>query len=370
MEDFTMKKVMLVVLFALLAMSFAMAQGKGTGNDGAFIPSTDVLGAHNNGGRGCAGCHAPHSGGRGSGGQTVVGSVASAGGNEGDVNLWGTDVSLITSETLYFGNVTTSHLTGGQVSGKGAYVVNFGGQTQWVTGVSPLVSGVASCLSCHDGQVSKGAMMMNQSYEQQALLLPNGAGFGAYKGALYGTVAIPTLLGSDGGTMGDYTNDHPVGPFANIIAVAGNTIAPSGGINYSVSGTTINWSAPTAQYATFVANYGAPAVASLVVDATNQVPYVVCTTCHNQHQMNVFQQHSVPQYGSNAGNLAAANPYDIIAGNADWATFPTYFFVNSPYNPGAAWTPTAAPSTTQFCRQCHFGNANESYGVTAVGTAF
>ena len=26
----------------------------------------------------------------------------------------------------------------------------------------------------------------------------------------------------------------------------------------------------------------------LVVDTTNQVPYVVCTTCHNQHQMNVY----------------------------------------------------------------------------------
>jgi len=61
-----MKRIMLVVLFALLAVAMASAQ--------AFIPSTDVLGAHNNGGRGCAGCHAPHSGGRGNGGDLVAGS--------------------------------------------------------------------------------------------------------------------------------------------------------------------------------------------------------------------------------------------------------------------------------------------------------
>ena len=50
-----MKKVMLVMLFALLAVAVASAQ--------TFVPTNDVLGAHNNGGRGCAACHAPHSGG-------------------------------------------------------------------------------------------------------------------------------------------------------------------------------------------------------------------------------------------------------------------------------------------------------------------
>jgi len=53
--------------------------------------------------------------------------------------------------------------------------------------VLPAISGIASCLSCHDGNVSKGAMMMNQSYEQQAGLLPNGNGKYAVAGALYGT---------------------------------------------------------------------------------------------------------------------------------------------------------------------------------------
>ena len=87
-----MKKVMLVVLFALLAVAMASAQ--------TFVPTTDMLGAHNNGGRGCAACHAPHSGGRGNGGDLVASSgVSSLGGNEGDYHLWGQDVSLITQET-------------------------------------------------------------------------------------------------------------------------------------------------------------------------------------------------------------------------------------------------------------------------------
>ena len=54
-----MKKAMLVVMFVLAVGGLVMAQN-------ATSP-TDVLGAHNNGGRGCAGCHTPHSGAHGSG---------------------------------------------------------------------------------------------------------------------------------------------------------------------------------------------------------------------------------------------------------------------------------------------------------------
>ena len=36
----------------------------------------DVLGAHNNGGRGCAGCHAPHSGAAGGGGNAATNAAA------------------------------------------------------------------------------------------------------------------------------------------------------------------------------------------------------------------------------------------------------------------------------------------------------
>ena len=326
-----MKKVMLAVLFALLAMSVAMAQ--------TFTPGTDTLGAHNDGGRGCAGCHAPHSGGRGSGGD-LVGSGVSAGGVEGDHALWGTDVSIITATGLATGD-------------NGGFAVAFGGAQQFTATSSPLVSGIAVCLSCHDGNVSAGAMMLNQSYEQAAGLLPNGAGFGATKGALYGTTAIPTLLGQDGSGAGDYNNDHPIGTAATITAVASSAGA---NLTYTVAAgsNTVTWTT-AGNYASFVSKYGMPAVGSAKVDAVNRVPYVVCTTCHNQHIMNVYK--------SGTGTK-------VIAGNPSGSTFATYFFINGPYNPGASWTPTTAPSTTQFCRQCHFSHANEYYGVTAVGTAF
>jgi hypothetical protein len=262
----------------------------------------------------------------------------------GDYHLWGQDVSLITQETLQFG--------GGFTSANG-FTVNFGGGQQWNSSSTPVISGIAVCLSCHDGNVSKGAMMMNQSYEQAWGLLPNGGSQHATTGALYGTTPIPTLLGNDGGTAGDYLNDHPVGPSASVSSLGYPKSLSAFGLNYTVSGTKITWTT-SGQYATFVTNYGAPAVNGMVVDATNQVPYVVCTTCHNQHQMNVY---------------AAGKGLAAIQG-ATTGTYATYFFVNAPYNPGAAWSPTAAPSTTQFCRQCHFGEANEAYGITAVTTAF
>jgi hypothetical protein len=332
-----MKKIMLTVLFALLAMSVAMAQN--------FIPTTDTLGAHNDGGRGCAGCHAPHSGGRGAGGDVISGSGAAAAGAgvaEGDKALWGQDLYPITAQVLGFGD-------------SGSFSVNFGGVQELTSTSSPLISGIAVCLSCHDGNVSEGAMMTGKSYEQAAGVLPIG-GVSAYNSGnpLYGTADIPTLLGNDGGTAGDYSNDHPVGPSATITGVAS---AAGANLTYTLSsngtGNSITWTT-AGNYATFVSNYGMPAVASAVVDGTNRTPYVVCTTCHNQHIMNVYKS------GSKAS----------IAGYPSGSTFATYFFINGPYNPGAAWGPTAAPSTTQFCRQCHFNHSNEYYGVTTVTTAF
>lgn len=326
-----MKKVMLVLLFAVLAVGLATAQF-------TWLPTTDTLGGHNNGGRGCAGCHAPHSGGRGSGGN-IVGSGVSTGGTEGDQALWGTDVSIITALTLGTGD-------------GGKFTVNFGGAQQYSSSSTPLISGIALCLSCHDGNVSEGAMMMGASYEQQAGVLPNGAGLGTKHGPLYGNVPIPTLLGQDGGTAGDYANDHPIGPMANIGAVG--SAALGNGLHYAVNGTKTTWTVDTgSQYAQFVDNYGMPTVKALAVDATNQVPYVTCTTCHNQHIMNVYRiSSSTPIAKQTSGTVA------------------TYFFVKGPYNPGAPWTPTLAPSTTQFCRQCHFSHANENYGIAGVGTAF
>jgi hypothetical protein len=55
-------------------------------------------------------------------------------------------------------------------------------------------------------------------------------------------------------------------------------------------------------------------------------------------------------------------------------TYPTYFFVAAPYNPGAPVTnPNTASSATQFCRQCHFtgaGGSNEGSKIYNVTTQF
>ena len=55
----------------LVFTTIAMAQNPAHSNPvGGVrrIQGIDKLGAHQNGGRGCVGCHAPHSGGRGNGG--------------------------------------------------------------------------------------------------------------------------------------------------------------------------------------------------------------------------------------------------------------------------------------------------------------
>ena len=68
-----MKRVMLVVMLVFAFAGFMMAQN--------WSSTVDVLGAHNNQGRGCAGCHAPHSGsfGSGHGGGSDAGSYAGGG---------------------------------------------------------------------------------------------------------------------------------------------------------------------------------------------------------------------------------------------------------------------------------------------------
>ena len=68
-----MKKLLVLAVLVFLVTGLALAQTI-TGNT-SYVPTTDVMGAHENGGRGCAGCHAPHSGGRGSGGVTVADSL-------------------------------------------------------------------------------------------------------------------------------------------------------------------------------------------------------------------------------------------------------------------------------------------------------
>lgn len=289
-----MKKLALVLMVLGLA-GFAMAQ---TGT-----VSTDVLGAHLNYGRGCAGCHAPHSGARGNGNITTDGT-------SGDVALWGQDVANLVGKTIVTGQFDFGETFSETLPALGVRV-------------SPDALGVTACLSCHDGNYAVGAMMKNNVFET----VPS----------TYASNTIPTELGNDGNTAkGDYLNDHPVGSNA-VIGCGGPynwdcTISATGKIQYG----------PLMQ--TFVNNYGffvTPA-------AINNQPAVLCTTCHNQHVMNIVAV-------TNDGGVTTGLP----SGN-----YLTAFFIKAPYNINN--TNPGGNQTAQFCRQCHGGEANEKNGSTAA----
>ncbi len=303
-----MKKAMLVVLMVFAFAGFMMAQN--------WSSTVDVLGAHQNQGRGCAGCHAPHSGsfGSGHGGAADAGSYA----------LWGQDASPLYGKTIAFGD-------------SGQYVEVL--PSTIATG-SQEVGGILLCLSCHDGNLTQSNMMQNWSYEQQIGLLTN---------TTYGSKPIPTLFFNDWSTSGNYTNDHPVGLNA--------TIRAGNGLVWANNTFTVT---PGSPYAQFVANYGYPALAPgkwsnpWGINGAGQA-YVLCTTCHNQHVMTVY----------------ASSKASPIVGNTT-GYYATYFFVNGPYNPNLQGKLTAgqAASTTQFCRQCHFGEANEANNTMNIPTVF
>ena len=111
------------------------------------------------------------------------------------------------------------------------------------------------------------------------------------------------------------------------------------------------------QYAQFVANYGYPAFApgkwgpQYGINAAGK-PYVACTTCHNQHVMTVYTS-STPSRSWEHGGF-----------------FTTFFFMNGPYNPNSDLSNANAPSTTPFCRQCHFAEANEANNTNGITTVF
>jgi hypothetical protein len=292
-----MKHILLPLIF-LASASFAAAQ--------IVTPSTDVLGAHLNYGRGCAACHAPHSGAYGNGIARTADSTS------GNVALWGEDVASLYGKTIITG----------QMDNGASYTEVLPTST---TAATPDVGGVLMCLSCHDGNYAQGAMMKNKVFET----LPS----------TYGTANnIPTLLGNDGTTTGNYLNDHPVGLNA--------AMSCTGPYNWdcSISATgTVSMNGPNSSR--FQTNYGffvSPGV-------YNNTPVVLCTTCHNQHVMNVV-------------NITAKSKSGLPAGS-----YATMFFLRGPYNP--ADTNTATNQTAQFCRQCHGGEANESNGSTA-GTIF
>jgi len=341
-----MQKVILIILCVAVLVGISAAQA-GTnptytvapGGTTGGIHNIDKLGAHQNGGRGCTGCHAPHSGGQGGGGNAATGAAAFADGASGNDALWGQDLTPLYGKLLAMGD-----------NGKYVEVLPTS-----LTTSQPEIEGIMMCLSCHDGQVAKGGMMTGYSYEQAKGLLPAN---------LYGPRPIPTLLGNDGSTPGNYNNDHPVGQNATLGAAG---VATHFTVTNGVYAVNAAADTATSSYTQFVANYGAPTFFSRTppvlptgfVSGTPTNAYLVCTTCHTPHTM----------YTSTASST------NKIAGLTA-GTFPTYFFIAAPYNPGSLSVTndgTKASSATQFCRQCHFsgaGGANESVGIFNVQTAF
>ena len=185
-------------------------------------------------------------------------------------------------------------------------------------------------------------MMTGKSYEQAIGLLTN---------TTYGSQPIPTLLGNDGTTAGNYTNDHPVGVNATI-----STTQP--GLVWSGTAFSVT---PGSQYAQFVANYGWPALAP----GKYSNPYGV-----NSAGKPYVALHHLPQPARN-DRLHFNRVASPIQGDGGGKFYATYFFVNGPYNPNLqTYAQTSAPSTTEFCRQCHFGEANEANNTNNIKAQF
>ena len=264
-------------------------------------PTTDVLGAHLNYGRGCAACHSPHSGASGNGKARTLDSMSAR-----NPILWGEDVT-----SLYGKTITT---------GGGKYVEVLPSS---LSADTPDVSGMLTCLSCHDGNFAPSAMMKNKVYEP----LPSTYGSRS---------SVPTLIGTSGAIAGTYLNAHPMGLTATI------NCGGSGWDCVNINGAVVMRGTASSR---FVSSYGFFVKPGIY----NSQPVVVCTTCHDPHVMNVVTVGRNSNSGLPPGNYA------------------TMFFLRAPYNPND--TNPLSNQTAQFCRQCHADKSNEMNGSTA-GTVF
>src|SRR5215469_10629345 len=96
-----MKKLFFVLFVVVIAAGIAAAQ---TYTQGSGLVGYDILGAHNNGGRGCAGCHAPHSGAAGGGGNAATNAAAFKEPLSGSEALFGQDVTPLLGYLITLGN--------------------------------------------------------------------------------------------------------------------------------------------------------------------------------------------------------------------------------------------------------------------------
>lgn len=304
-----MKRVILALIVALVSAGFAAAQVTDPSNG-------DVLGAHNVYGRGCIACHSPHSGAGGNGAHQDQFS--------GNIALWGQDLSPLYNKTLNFGD-----------GGKDVITLPDYSTVAPTTAHDPYFA-VIACLSCHDGNLAKTAMLKGTSFEQVTI-----AGL---------TFNPKTLLGNDGSTPGNYNNDHPVGPKANPWCGGPYGWDCTIGTDAKGNSTLLFNGAGSAQFLKDYLDVTSPegVISNLVGVPGSQAPgpygtkinsWVTCTTCHDQHSMTDF--------------------------SVNGTHYQTRFFVRGWYNPGNSNTSNSA---AQFCRTCHGGESNEMHGKTIPTT--
>jgi len=302
-----MRRTAIVLLLVILLAVVAFAQTPP-------LPSVDLLGAHDMGGRGCPICHVSA---RGASRNETTGAPRV----ETAAQPWGASTTPVFGETVTLGDGSRSIEVSPAV----------------ISTPDREVNGILACVSCHDGNVVPPSMMAGQTFEQAIGLLPKTGG----------RQLVPTMIVRNDIVGGDDANDHPVGTSA--------VIASGQGLVWANNAFAV---VPGSPYARFVSNYGWP---SLVPGrwsnpwgvSSSGEPFLLCTTCHNQHVMAVYMSSSSSPIANDSG------------GNS----YATFFFVNGPYNSDLilARNPKTS-SSTQFCRQCHFELSNEANNTNSVPT--
>lgn len=323
-----MRRLKVVVLAFVVSQLWAQAD--------RALAGFNILGPHQNGGKGCVGCHTAHRGGAGAEGM--------------EDELWGDG-----SGPVY------QMADGAELAVPAEH-----------SSAEP-ATGVMLCVSCHDGQLAKAAMVAPQTYEQALELAPAEAL----------RVEIPTLREEQNGQP--KKSEHPVGPSANLAAVglvdqqaippvARVHLIPKGCVDPGDPAIAVDCILPNptdAAYLNFIMHYGsfnvtmrsedAPYGRSgarhnplVIPDGDVAHAYVICTTCHSSHALTVYK--------GSAQNSAEVD------------TYRTSSYLRAPYNPEAfRGVGSRATSATQFCRQCHFSGevgSNEGSGIWSIETAF